>query len=266
MNNYNKSGEFVESNRKAWNQAALHHHDATWEKLVSNFSNPNYTYFPDWEKEILISLGINGKRIAQPCCNNGRELLSLLRLGAKQCVGFELSDEFVKMGNALSNHCKTPVEFVQCNALDIPTQYHSQFDVVFISVGTLCWFNNMDFFFNSCNKLLSPKGEFWIIDTHPILDMFVPGGSATQIATSYFRTEPFVDTEGLDYFTGKKYESAPTISFPYRLSDIFQALIKADLAIKDFREFDREISLGFPQFNNPDCPKPPLSFFIHAKH
>lgn len=259
-----KQNGFIEQNRLAWEKAAAYHKSAEWDSLLQHFSDPTYVAFADWMQDILVPLTIKGKKIVQPCCNNGREIISLQRMGAQASLGLDFSDEFIKMGRNLATHAQAKVEFAACNVLDIPNQYHKNFDVVFISVGTLGWFNDLEAFFAACSKLLVPTGQFWILEMHPILDMFEPGGSPTVTVSSYFRTEPFVENEGLDYIAGIKYESPPTYWFPHRISDILGGLMKQRFDIKQFDELPYEISLSFSQFKNFAGPIPPLSYFLRA--
>lgn len=254
----------VQSNRDAWNQAAAHHKAAEWAFLLQKFSDPSHVHFSDWMKTILESLPIKASKIVHPCCNNGREVISLQRLGADACLGLDFAEEFIKMGRELAAHAQSHVEFAQCSVLDIPSRYHSQYDAVFISVGTFGWFEDLEAFFASCAKLLKQNGEFWIIEMHPLLDMFEPGGSPTTTVSSYFRKEPFVENEGLDYIGGTKYASATTYWFPHRISDIFHGLLRNGFHISQFDELPNEISGAFSQFKNFEGPLPPLSYFLRA--
>ncbi len=260
-----KEVDSIESNKEAWNQAAAYHKTAEWDSLLQKFADPAYVHFSGWVRALLEPLAIKGKTFAQPCCNNGREVISLQRLGAGACLGLDFAEEFVKMARDLATHAHAKVEFAQCSVLDIPSQFHNRFDVVFISVGTFGWFKDLDAFFGSCERLLTKQGQFWILEMHPILDMFEPGGSTTTTVSSYFRTEPFVENEGLDYIGGKKYESSATYWYPHRISDIFQGLIRHGFNIKQFDELPKEISGAFSQFKDFQGPMPPLSYFVRAE-
>ncbi len=40
-------------------------------------------------------IGVAGKAVGQLCCNNGRELLSVVKIGARSGVGFDLAENFI---------------------------------------------------------------------------------------------------------------------------------------------------------------------------
>ena len=56
--------------------------------------------------------------------------------------------------------------------------------------------------------------------THPRVDyaLYIKG-------LSYFSDEPYVETSGLDYYEGEKYDAKPAYSFQHTLSQIMMAAI-----------------------------------------
>src|SRR5689334_5136743 len=84
-------------NRKAWNAVTKTHRDADFERLVELLCTPEKNCLSNTEMEWLVKdIGIQGKSIAQIACNNGRELMSLKKLGANTCIGFDISDAVIE--------------------------------------------------------------------------------------------------------------------------------------------------------------------------
>jgi 5-methylcytosine-specific restriction endonuclease McrBC regulatory subunit McrC len=83
---YMDNGIF-EKNHEAWNEALLYHQRARKDWLYKGFQNPDFTTFQRDGDDILIKyineINLKNKIIAQLPCNNGRELLSLMKFGAK---------------------------------------------------------------------------------------------------------------------------------------------------------------------------------------
>ena len=79
-----------EGNRAAWNQASVYHQKALKRSLHKNFEDPKFSTLKKSRdyvvNEKLKQIDFHGKTIAHMPCNNGRELLSLMRLGAKEDV------------------------------------------------------------------------------------------------------------------------------------------------------------------------------------
>lgn len=56
---------------------------------------------------VVEGMAFQGKTVAQFCCNNGRELLSLMQLGAERGFGFDLAENLIAQarGNGLHRRC-----------------------------------------------------------------------------------------------------------------------------------------------------------------
>ncbi len=89
-----------ESNRTAWNQATAYHQKARNHSLHIGFQDPEFSTLKKERdsvvRERLRQIDFSGKTISHIPCNNGRELLSLMRLGAKEGVGFDISDAAIQ--------------------------------------------------------------------------------------------------------------------------------------------------------------------------
>ena len=195
---------------------------------------------------------MQGKTVAQLCCNNGRELISVLKLGAEAGVGFDISDEMSREATLLGSLSHTRCQFVRTNIYDTGAAYYDRFDIVYITIGSLGWFHDLNRFFGVVYQLLRPGGHLFIYEVHPFLDMLaLPGEGAydaeheLRIVYSYFKSDPFIDTNGLDYVGGTQYDAKPTYAFPHTVSAILTALLNNRLALHEFTEYSHDISSSF---------------------
>ena len=98
--------KITEINREAWNQALEYHQRARKDSLRKGFADPNFTTFNRPCDIMMIekikAINLTGKTIAHLQCGNGNALISLMRLGAKQGVGFDISDKAVIEAKLLS--------------------------------------------------------------------------------------------------------------------------------------------------------------------
>ena len=259
-----KRTEYTEANRLAWNEAAHVHAAQNFADLIEKFSTPGFSVLhKPHELERLDPLAFHGQAVAQVCCNNGRELLSIRNLGAGRCVGFDISDEFIAQARKLNVAARQNCEFVQSDAYAIPASYQGKFDLVYLTVGALGWMPDLPSFIYVLVGLLKPGGTLLLYEMHPFLDMLDPVNQADptnplKLRHSYFKADPFVDTGGLDYYSHQEYESKPQYWFHHKLSDILGAVLKAGLVIKTFDEYPHDISAVFEhleklQVNVPMC-------------
>jgi ubiquinone/menaquinone biosynthesis C-methylase UbiE len=239
-----RTGEYTAANRVAWEEVAPIHRKHNQADLIKSFSSPGYSCLDDIETKRLQALGVFKKDIAQVCCNNGRELLSVKNMGAARCVGFDGAQGFLDQGKEVAKAAGLEVEFVCCDVYDIDKAYHSKFDLLTITIGVLSWMPDIDRFFSAIEKLIRPGGAIFIYEQHPILDMIKPGEADAPIEweLSYFSKEPYVEVDGLDYFEGEAYDAKPATSFTHTISDVITAATKSGLSLEHFEELPHHIS------------------------
>lgn len=258
--------EYIAANRLAWNAAAPHHARACLEELKRDFARPGHSCLDPVETGVLRELGVAGADVAQLCCNNGRELLSVKNLGAGRCVGFDLSDAFIAQARELTAIAGLDCEFVATDVAEIPADYNASFDLVTFTIGALCWLPDVADAFRVVHRLLRPAGRVFIYELHPALEMFEPGEPAPPLIVrhSYFKAEPFVEEQGLDYYGNTTYDGAPAYSFIRRLGDVFTALLDAGFTIRAFREYGHDISIVFRRIAELEA-KPPMCYTLVAQ-
>lgn len=244
--------DYAERNREAWNQVMPIHQQGRKVNLQEAIQSPTFSDLSELEKTIFTRLSVQQKSVAQLCCNNGSELISVLKLGAARGVGFDIADEAIKEATRLGGLSKTNAHFVRTNVYDIDPSYFDQFDLIYITIGALCWFDDLDRFFAVVNHLLRANGHLFIYEAHPCLDLFAlpgeepyDGEQELKITYSYFKRDPFIDTNGLDYVGNTHYAAKPTYAFPHTLAEIFTGILQNGLTIREFQEYPHDISANF---------------------
>lgn len=235
---------YIQANLTAWEEVAPIHARHNQSQLIERFRKPGFSVLDDTATTHLKYLGVDGKSVAQVCCNNGVELLSCKTLGAARCVGFDGAQGFVDQGIELAKAAGQNVEFKCCEAHAIPRDYHASFDIVMITIGVLSWMPDIEKFFSEIEKLLAPDGVIFIYEHHPILMMLEPGQAEDEVKweLSYFREEAYIDESGLDYYGGESYQATPNASFSHKMSDIVMGGINSGLTLEYFEELPKHIS------------------------
>ena len=73
--------KYIEGNKEAWEEA-FDKRDASWgANITERIQKEVYPFFEKEMVDILRTVDTEGKVIGQFCCNNGRELLSLVKSG-----------------------------------------------------------------------------------------------------------------------------------------------------------------------------------------
>lgn len=186
---------------------------------------------------------ISGSKIAHLCCNCGQDTLSLSNLGA-ECTGFDFSKKAIGEARKLAKDSGIDAEFVHSNVLDIPDEFDSQFDMVYMSRGTLVWIPDHRLLMESISRLLKKGGTAFIHDQHPFVHLFDDDSQA--VTHNYFSAEP-EEFKGLDYIGNSVYEALPNYQYMVRLGDLITGLAENGMMVTRFLEHGRTF---FRQFEN----------------
>ena len=256
-------GDYIEANRRMWNETAAVHAKLYETGLFERVKAPYFSTFDDVETRIFAEINLKGKAVIQLGCNNGRELISVKKAGAGRCVGVDLSDDFIAQGQHLAHLGKVDVEFLRSSVYDLPQDLDGHFDLVYVTIGLLGWLPDVESFFQIVSRLLKPGGNLFIYDMHPILNMFEPRQELAVVA-SYFQREPFVDAEGPDYRDPAQVIQAASYWFPHRLADVIGGCLKHGLGLTHFEEYGHDLSEVYAAFEHLEK-KPPLSYSLVAQ-
>lgn len=266
----NTPKNYAEINRKAWNEARKLHEKGRKIDLKKKFKEKSFSVFTETEKNKFLEIGIKNKRVAQLCCNNGRELLSLINMGAKYGVGFDISDEFIDEAFLYKEISGLNCDFVRTNIFDISKSYYGEFDMIIITVGVLCWIHDLTKLFEIASNLLIKGGIIYINDIHPYTNLIVlfdeegyDPNDPLKTVNPYFQDHALFYESNLDYIGGSNAKALPTIEFTHTISDILNALIKNNFRIAEFNESPYDIADIFPEIEK--LQKIPLSFLIVAE-
>lgn len=262
--------KFTDMNKDAWNEVHEYHMKGRKVNLAEAVKKPDFNVLTEIDLAGINKIGIQGKRIAHICCNNGIELISLMKLGAKKGVGFDISEKFITEATNYAAIAQVNCDFIRINAYDINSQDHGLFDMIFMSIGGLCWLPDLKTYFQLCSSLLKRGGHFLITDSHPYTILigfegeegYVPEYPMNPV-NSYFKGDPWIDTDGIDYIGGVTYESKPMASFPHKLGDIFNNLISAGIEIVEFNEYPQDVATIFSHVS--DSGKLPLCYSLIGK-
>lgn len=260
-----KHSKYFKNNRSAWNKAAKVHKQHL-KKLIEDFKSSRYPNIDKVQIMKLREVGIKNKKVVHLCCNNGRELLSLKRLGAKECVGFDISDEFISQAKELSRVTNIDCNFIRKNILKISNSFSGYFDFVYVTAGTLSWMPSLTRFFSVVSRLLDFGGYLLMYEFHPLLPIIdkKSKGNHFRINKSYFSQGYFSSKDAVTYYPGS-YGRLPTQHlFRHTLSSVINSVCKSGLKIRSFDEYPHDVSLTFKNLEGGKV-QIPMSYILTAK-
>ncbi|MGI9512932.1 MAG: class I SAM-dependent methyltransferase [Anderseniella sp.] len=257
--------KYVTSNKEAWNEAAARHAAHNQARLREQFADGGYNHLSNDVIAMLERVGITGRSAVQIACNNGKDLLSLKNMGAARCLGIDQADAFVAQARELAEIAghDGDVSFLTADVYALPANLNGRFDIAMTTVGVLGWMPDLDGFFQAVSDLMVAGGHWVMEEMHPVLMMYEPddNGGPSGLVHSYFQTEPFVETTGLDYFGYEQYSSTPHYSFTHKMSDIVNAGIKVGLELQYMHEVGRNISNFCGDLEQVEA-RPPMGLYM----
>ena len=161
-----------------------------------------------------------------------------------------------------------PCVFEAVNVYDIDDRYREQLDVVLITIGALCWFNDLNRFFSVVAKCMKPGAVIVINEQHPCTNMLAAEGEEgfdpahrTACLYSYFEYE-WTGNEGMYYMTQKRYRSKTFTDYTHPMSEIISGMCNNGIVVTGLQEFDYDISGGFDSLDHSGFP---LSMLLQGR-
>lgn len=233
MQNYikMKSENYLQINKQTWNnKVAIHIDSAFYEQ--EQFLNGKITL----PKTDLDALGdVTGKRILHLQCHFGQDSLSLARLGAK-VTGIDFSEEAIEKAKSLNKKLGLDAEFICCDVYDTLQYITEKYDIVYTSYGTIGWLPDLDKWAAVISGALKPMGKLIFFEFHPVMWMY--DNDFNEVFYNYFKSEPIYEEETGTYADRYVTIEYKTITWNHSLSEVFQSLIKQNINIKYFKEYN----------------------------
>lgn len=218
----------------------------------------------------------SGKTLLHLQCHFGRDTLSWARLGA-EVTGVDFSEKAIRAAQTLSSESRTPGRFIQSELYDSPSVLEETFDIVYTSVGVLCWLPDIDTWAKVVAGFLKPDGVFYVRDGHPVFQSIDMDRIDEQliIRHPYFQAAgPQRFDEEFSYAGDGSLKNTTNYEWAHGLGEIVNALINAGLRIEYLKEHTFLDWHGMPCMTKEDdgryyMPEPlrhliPLQFAIRA--
>ena len=154
------------------------------------------------------------------------------------------------------------------NIYDIDDRYRDTFDVVIITIGALCWFDDLNRFFAVVAKCMKPGAVIVINEEHPLRNMLAAEGDEpydpdhkAECVYSYFEHE-WTGNGGMYYMTQKHYRSKTFTDYTHPMSEIITGMCGNGIVVTGLQEFDHDIGGAFGALDHSGFP---LSMIIQGR-
>lgn len=236
------AGHFAD-NRANWDDRAALHEASGYgiQRLVSDPAAMSDELAQDRER-----LGdLAGRDVIHLQCHLGTDTVGLARLGARRVVGVDLSGESLRRARDIARRCAGPatgIEYVEANVYDARQAVTGDFDLVYTSLGVLCWLPDVAAWGRVVASLLRPGGRLLLRDDHPVfMTIGEDVSDGLRVEQPYFeQAEPLTWDDAGSYVTGP--EDGPVVShgvnhqWNHSVGEILTSLLGAGLVLDSFEE------------------------------
>lgn len=225
------SDNYLHINKQTWNdKVSIHVESAFYEQ--ENFIKGKIT-LPQTDLDALGD--VSGKRILHLQCHFGQDSLSLARLGAK-VTGIDFSEKAIETATKLNEELGLDAEFICCDVYDTLQHITEKYDIVYTSYGTIGWLPDLDKWAKVIAGALKPNGKLVFFEFHPVVWMY--DNDFNEVFYDYFKSEPIKEEETGTYADKESEIQNKTISWNHSLSEVFQSLLKQNISLEYFEEFN----------------------------
>lgn len=178
---------------------------------------------------------LSGLDVVHLQCHIGTDTLSLSRCGAR-VTGIDFSATSLAIARRLAADAGHEIRYVEADVMQAAAAVGAEADVVYTSIGTICWLNDLTAWARTIAQFLRPGGVFYFRDSHPMLHTVDDLGEAPfRLRTRYFadgRTQTFENTSTYTDGDHSTIRHTRNYEWPHPISETVQALLDAGLRLR----------------------------------
>jgi SAM-dependent methyltransferase len=168
-------------------------------------------------------------------CHIGFDTIALARRGAR-VTGLDFSAGSLDKAAALATRCGVQARWVQADVTRLPAALRARFDLVYATIGVLCWIDDVGAWMRSAAAALRPGGRLALVELHPFYEM-VAAVDPLRLDFPYAFDGPHrFDEPGSYADPDASVDATATVEYGHSLAEIVSAAIAAGLRIEALHE------------------------------
>jgi SAM-dependent methyltransferase len=218
---------------------------------------------------------VTGLSLLHLQCHFGLDTLAWAWAGA-QVTGLDFAPAAVTAARDIAQRAGLAqrAEFVCADVYEaVDALGHAEFDIVYVSLGALCWLPSVERWAAQVGALVAPGGRFYLHDGHPLA--WALADDRPELIRSYFEeAEPLADDSGYTYTdSGGPMQNKRQYEWNHGVGETVSALVRHGLRLEWLVEHDWTVWPHFPWLvetaegtwsTPPGRPRLPLSFRLLA--
>lgn len=263
--------DYVAANRANWDDRVPIHIASRFydvEKWLRERPGPR-------KRELEIVGDVSGLDVVHLQCHFGLDSLTFANAGSR-VTGLDFSGAAIAEARSLAERAGLAdrARFVEADvsrAAEVLSP--ERYDLVYVSLGALCWLPSVSHWASQVSALLRPEGRLYLHDVHPLA--WALADDDLRVQHSYFEeSEPYVDDVDVTYTDGEgRLTNTRAYEWNHSIGEIVTAVLDHGLRVVTLVEHDWTVWPRFPwlvetadhRWEAPqDQPRVPLTFTLAA--
>ena len=177
--------------------------------------------------------GVAGLDVMHLQCHLGADSVVMARDGAR-VTAVDFSAIALSRVADLAARCGVAVATVEADSRSLPDSLTGRFDLVYSTIGVLCWIDDVDAWMASAARALRPGGALVLVELHPLLTA-IDSVDPLVVDFPYAFDGPRVYS-GTGSYAGVETEPWTTVQYAHSLAEVVSAAIGAGLAVEHLAE------------------------------
>lgn len=188
------------------------------------------------EKAVALAVGdVAGKDVLHLQCHIGFDGIVMAQRGAR-VTGADFSPVALEKGRSIAERAGVEVEWVEADSTALPQTLHGRFDLVYATIGVLCWIEDLDAWMDNVHAALKPGGRLVNVEMHPLYNAI---GSLDPLVLDF----PYAYNGAFEFDEPGSYAdrdadvaATKTIVYAHSLGEITTAALRAGLRVEALQE------------------------------
>lgn len=174
--------------------------------------------------------GVRGLDVLYLQSHLGGDGVVMARAGAHVTLA-DFSPTALGRARELAGRVGVEVETVETDARALPESLHGRFDLVYVTVGAICWIDDLDLWMRQVSLALRPGGRLVMVEIHPLYQMVYDVEPELVVDFPYGGGFAGTDTETGTYDAPDADFVSTTTCYAHSIGEIVTGAVRAGLRL-----------------------------------
>ncbi len=191
--------------------------------------------------------GVGGLDVMHLQCHIGCDAITMARAGA-EVTGVDFSATALGRLRDLADRCGVEIATVEADSRALPRDLDGRFDLVYATIGVLCWIDDLDAWMSGVARVLRPGGRLVLVELHPLATM-IDSKDPLVVDFPYTFDGGHVFSGTGSYANRDADVAWTTTQFGHGLAEVVMAALGAGLSLDYLEE---HLSMSFDPFGSEE--------------